>query len=182
MDFFTFKALHFIAIVAWFAALFYLVRLLIYHTEAQDENSEKRKILSEQFEIMEKRLLFGIGYPAMLATVGFGLSLYFFNLSYYSFEVWFLLKMLFVLGLIAYHGYCHRLINQMKRGVFKHSSFFLRILNEVATVFLVAIVFLAVLKNANSLWHSLLGLVLFTLVLLSAIFLYRRWRNIKSKH
>ena len=175
------KALHIIFIVTWFAGMFYMPRLFIYNTEAENKPSEIRDALREQFTIMMKRLWYGITWPSAVLTLIFGPWLLF-KMGYWQYLLdpsfrWLLLKLLFVAGLYAYHFSLHIILKQQCSGVFKYSSQKLRIWNEIATIFLIAIVMLVVVKQGISLVWGLLGLTVFILLLMSAIRLYKALRN-----
>lgn len=169
------KALHIIFVVTWFAGLFYIVRLFIYHREAQDKDLIENQILSRQYKIMQKRLWFGIAWPSMILTYIFGFLLAW-KANVFR-DPWFLLKLMFVFGLTLYHIQCHAMFLQMRRDEFRHSSMRLRIWNEVATIFLVAIVFIVVLKNQHDFIWGLIGLVLFSIMLYLGIMIYKRSRD-----
>lgn len=157
------------------AGLFYLVRLFIYHTEAQEKSELERTILSTQFEIMERKLMNIITTPAMLLTVIAGVTMLWLN-PYLIDEPWMKIKLCFVVGLISYHFICQGKIKQMRRGIFTWTSTQLRIWNEVATIFLFAIVFLAVLKNAVDWIYGLIGLIVFSIIIMSAVKIYKYYR------
>ena len=168
-------AIHIIFIVCWFAGLFYIVRLFIYHTEAQEKPEPDRAILSKQFEIMEHRLWYVITVPSMFLVVAAGLTMLYLMPVWLQ-QSWMHLKLTFVLGLIVYHFICQNKIKQMKKGIFKWSSTQLRIWNEVSTIFLFAIVFLAVLKNSLSWIYGIVGLLAFTMIIMSAVKVYKYYR------
>lgn len=174
------KSLHLIFMVSWFAALFYMPRLLIYHVEAQAKEETERTILSAQLKIMQKRLWNFISWPAMILTWAFGLWLSFSNPSYYYTEAWFILKLAFVFGLTLYHFQTTALMNKQQKDIFPWQSLHLRLWNEVATVLLVAIVFLAVPKqNSGWVWGGL-GLVLFAITLYATTKIYKYNREKKE--
>ncbi len=175
MDFNTVKALHIIFVVSWFAALFYIVRLFIYTSEAQNKQQPDRSILTTQLVLMQKKLWYIIGWPAMIGTYIFGFWMLVINPAYLSLP-WMWLKLFAVFALTLYHLACQRILSQQKKDVFKLSSFKLRLLNELATVLLVAIVFLVVLKSSTGMAWGLLGLVIFALTLLLAVYIYKRRR------
>ena len=155
MTYLVLKALHLVGIVCWFAGLFYVVRLFIYHTEANAELQPKREILIAQFTLMARRLWLGITVPAMVVTVATGGWL----LHYHAIaqSPWLHLKFALLAGLLAYHFHCGAIRKKLSAGVFKFSSGQLRAYNEVATFLLVGLVFTAVSKSvATGLW-SLLG-------------------------
>lgn len=168
------KALHIIFIVTWFSGMFYIVRLFIYNAEANEKPEPERSILRNQFSIMIKRLWFGITWPSAILTLIFGISMW---SMLGATPNWLMVKILFVLGLYAYHISLHNIYSQQMRGVFKYSSQKLRIWNEVATIFLVAIVMIVVVKNAISWIWGLLGLILFAIILMSAIKIYKNLRK-----
>jgi len=173
-------ALHIIFIVTWFAGLFYIVRLFIYHTEAEQKPEPEKSILQTQYKLMEKRLWYGITWPSMILTLIFGPWVMSFNFSYYISSGYFILKLCFVAGLILYHIQCHVLFKQLQNDIIKSTSFKLRLWNEVATLFLVAIVFLIVLKSNDGWIWGMLGLIIFSATLLAAIKIYKKSREKKG--
>jgi protoporphyrinogen IX oxidase len=134
------KALHIISVVTWFAALFYLPRLFVYHAAADDEVGRAR------FRTMEDKLYRIIMRPSMLAAVGFGLALLVIGWSAFAPTVWLWLKLTGVVALIGYHHYCLRIIRAFAADRTLHSERFLRIFNEVPAVLLIVIVVLVVVK------------------------------------
>lgn len=181
MTYLYIKALHIIFIVTWFAGLFYIVRLFIYHTEAETKEEPEKSILQNQFKIMSKRLWYGITWPSMILTLIFGPWTWSYNFAFYLTSPFFILKLCFVGALILYHFQCHVIFKQLQNGEVKYSSFKLRLWNEVATVLLVAIVFLIVLKSNTGFVWGMLGLIVFTATLLLAIKLYKKSRDKKEK-
>ena len=178
MSFFYLKALHIIFVVTWFAGLFYIVRLFIYHSEAETKAEPERSILQKQYKLMEKRLWYGITWPSMILALIFGCWMIFvMPIEVYLFQAYFILKLCFVGGLILYHFECHVMFKQLQRDFVKHSSFKLRLWNEVATVFLVAIVFLIVLKDSSGFVWGMLGLVVFSVTIVLAIKIYKKSRE-----
>jgi putative membrane protein len=175
-----FKALHIVFIVTWFSGMFYIVRLFIYNTEAENRPEAERRILREQFTIMIKRLWLGITWPSAILTLVFG-PLVMYTFDYFNnMPAWLWIKIIFVLGLYAYHFSLHSIYKQQLNGVFRYSSQKLRMWNEVATIFLIAIVMLAVVKQSLSFVWGLVGLILFIILLMSAIKIYKLLRT-KSK-
>lgn len=168
------KALHIIFIVTWFSGLFYVVRLFIYNAEAEERTEPERTILHNQFNLMIRRLWYGITWPSAILTLIFGSWMFY---LYGSLPGWLIVKLCFVVGLYAYHLTLHVLVRQQMRGEFKYTSQQLRIWNEVATIFLAAIVMLAVVKQSLSVVWGLLGLVLLVVVLMIAIRVYRLLRK-----
>ena len=129
---------------------------------------------------MIRRLWFGITWPSAVLTLFFGPTMWYFW-SHWHLDNWLAIKLCFVIGLYAYHITLHSIYKQQAAGIFKYSSGKLRIWNEVATIFLIAIIMLAVVKQGMSLVWGLLGLVLFIILLMSAIKIYKliRLRSIK---
>lgn len=171
------KALHIIFIVTWFAGMFYIPRLFIYNTEANQKDPAVKAALQEQFGIMMKRLWYGITWPSAILTLIFGPWTWYLYSTFNVLPQWLLIKLLFVAGLYVYHFTLHRILRQQLRGVHRYSSQQLRIWNEVATIFLVAIVMLATVKESISLVWGLVGLVGFIIVLMSAIKIYKALRE-----
>ncbi len=170
------KAVHIIFIVTWFAGMFYMPRLFIYNTEAGEKEPTAKNVLREQFSIMMKRLWFGITWPSAILTLILGLSLW------YLLGVtpgWLWIKLGFVAGLYLYHLSLHVIFRQQMKGVFKYSSQQLRIWNEVATIFLVAIVMLVVVKQNMSVVWGVGGIILLVIILMSAIKIYKLLREKK---
>jgi putative membrane protein len=170
MTYIVAKAIHLIGIVCWFAGLFYLVRLFIYNTEAQDEDQPKRDILTAQFTLMARRLWLGITVPSMFITAASGGWL----LTYHSLAAnpWLHFKLALLVLLFAYHFHCGWIGQQLARGARPFTAKQLRAYNEVATVLLVGIVFAAVSKTvAVALW-ALGGLALLFVVLV--VFLLKK--------
>ncbi|WP_205509461.1 CopD family protein [Longitalea arenae] len=169
------KALHIIFIVTWFSGMFYIVRLFIYNTEAGEKQEAEKNILRSHFTIMIRRLWFGITWPSAIATGIFGPWMW---IQLGVLPDWLFVKLFFVAGLYVYHFTLHAIYKQEMKGIFKYSSQQLRIWNEVATIFLVAIVMLAVVKQNMSVVWGLAGLIGFVIVLMSAIRIYK---NIRMK-
>lgn len=169
------KALHIIFIVTWFSGLFYIVRLFIYQTEAYQKSSSEKSILVDQYKLMSRRLWFGITWPSAVITFCFGG--YFLHVYFGDMPAWLWVKLIFVVGLYGYHFYCHHIFKNLQKDVTIFTSQKLRVWNEVATIFLISIVFLAVLKNTLSMIWGLIGLVIFTLILLTAIRIYKKIRK-----
>jgi putative membrane protein len=138
------KAFHIIFMVTWFAGLFYLPRLFVYHAQATDETSNAR------FKIMERKLFFGIMMPGAILTLGFGAWEFSYGVHIYLHMLWFHAKLGLVALLILYHLYLGKLVFVFKRNGNTHSHVFYRWLNEIPVIFLVAIVILVVVKPWGS--------------------------------
>ena len=173
------KALHIIFIVTWFSGMFYIVRLFIYNTEANDKPEPEKHVLQKQFGIMIKRLWMGITWPSAILTLIFGPWVWY---SMYRFGLpqWLFVKLCFVVLLYAYFFTLHAIYAQQAKGIFKYTSQQLRIWNEVATIFLIAIVMLAVVKDSMSWLWGIIGLLLFVIALMSAIRIYKLLRKKSS--
>jgi protoporphyrinogen IX oxidase len=175
------KALHIIFIVTWFAGMFYIVRLYIYNTEANLKAEPERSILQKNFNVMIKRLWLGITWPSAILTLILGLWVMIQGSWDKTLTIpagrWLLIKLCFVVLLYAYHFSLHTLYKQEAKGIFKYSSQQLRLWNEVATIFLVPIVMLATVKSSISWVWGLIGLIIFIIILMTAINIYKRLRK-----
>ncbi len=136
--YFWIKALHIAFMVTWFAGLFYLPRLFIYHMEAADEISRSR------FTIMEKRLFAIMTLGAVLTAI-FGFLLVWLNPALWS-QGWFHIKLTLLVGMVVYHLVCWQWIGRLDRSTQAGSSKWLRVFNEIPVIFLLGIICLAVLK------------------------------------
>lgn len=174
------KALHIIFVVTWFAGLFYIVRLFVYHSEAEKKDEPEKSILRNQYKIMEKRLWYGIAWPSMIGTYIFGFWVLFAAYGW-AIPAWLVLKLCFVFGLTLYHMQCHAMFANYQQGIVKYSGIKMRLWNEVATIFLVAIVFIVILKNSFSYVWGLLGLILFSATVYLAIKIYKKSREKKEE-
>ena len=177
MDYNYVKALHIIFIVTWFSGMFYIVRLFIYNTEANEKAEPEKTILQNQFTIMIRRLWLGITWPSAVLTLIFGPWMWYKYNHFSQPDNWLAIKLCFVMGLYLYHFTLHKLYKQESKGIFAFTSTQLRIWNEVATIFLVSIVMLATVKNGMSLVWGVGGLVLFVIALVSAIKVYKLIRS-----
>ncbi|MAO46633.1 MAG: protoporphyrinogen IX oxidase [Crocinitomicaceae bacterium] len=171
------KALHIIFVVTWFAGLFYIVRLFIYQREAQDKPERERAVLTEQFKLMSKRLWLGITWPSAIITAILGPCLLYDKWSYYLAEPWMHTKLGFVVLLYLYHFACHIIYKDMQKDYYGMSSMGLRIWNELATLFLFAIVFLVVCKNFDALYLGT-GLIALAVALMVGIKIYKKRRGV----
>jgi putative membrane protein len=179
MSFAVVKSLHLIFMVSWFAGLFYIVRLFIYHTEAQQQSAEAKDILSDQFKIMEKRLWWIITTPAMILTLVFG-SWMLVEAPFYLKMPWMHLKLSFVALLLIYHFVCQKIMIDMSKEKFKWKSNGLRLWNELATLCLVSIVFLVVMKDELNWIKGTVGFFAVAIALMIGIKIYKRIRSKKA--
>lgn len=134
------KAFHIIAVFCWFAMLFYLPRLFVYHAMAEDALSKER------FCIMERKLYRGIGTPSMIATLVLGGWLASFNWAYYANSLWFWIKMALVVALIGYHHMCGAFVKKFQRDAVTQNHTFFRWFNEFPVLLLITIVVLVVVR------------------------------------
>ncbi len=179
MEFLYIKSLHIIFIVTWFAGLFYIVRLFIYHAEAEHKPLDVKTILQTQYKLMEKRLWYIITWPSAILASIFAFWMLYLSPSFLKMP-WMHVKLSFVVLLYCYHFSCHIIFRQLQNNHVKYSALKLRIWNEVATIILFAVVFLVVLKNAiNWIW-GVLGIILFSLILMFAVKIYKRLRATKN--
>ena len=170
------KALHIIFVVTWFAGLFYIPRIFIYHTEALEKPEPEKSILSKQLKLMANRLWYIITWPSAVITLILG------GIMIYEYpgmlELPFMhIKLTFVFLLYVYHFCCHKIYKQLQNDVAKFTSMQLRLINEVATLILISVVFLIVLKNELN-WLKATGVfILVTIALVIAIRIYKRIRT-----
>ncbi len=182
MEYNHIKAIHIIFVTSWFAGLFYLPRLFVYHTEANNKPETERLILQNEYKRMQKVLFNAIMIPAMWLTILSGITMIYWTWwdSFASYS-WLHLKLGFVVGLIIYHLYCRKLILELRKDHFRFTGFQLRLFNEIATIFLFAIVFLVVLKNAIDWIWGIVGLIIFALLIMSAVRIVKTIREKNKK-
>lgn len=160
------KAFHIIGAVAWFAGLFYLVRIFVYHVEAEEKPEPEKKLFQEQYNLMEWRVYKAILTPAMIFTWTCGtIMLCIYGMDWIKEQSWIHLKLLFIVLLSGYQHYCKGIIKKLEKGTNTLTSIQLRMFNEVATLFLIAIVLLAVLRSFAN-----FGMVLGGTLLLGVVF------------
>lgn len=134
------KAFHVIAMVAWFAGLFYCPRLFVYHADAHDTLSDQR------FQVMERRLYYGIMWPAAIVTTVLGIWLMAQNWPYYKLAGWMHLKLLLVAVVWVYHLFCGHYAKRFRQHQNDKTTLYYRVFNEMPTILLIAIVILVVVK------------------------------------
>jgi len=170
------KALHLIFVITWFAGLFYIPRLFIYHIEASQKSSPEKEILSKQLKLMTKRLWYIITWPsAVLATI-FAIALLFLQPALLE-QSWMQVKLGFVGLLILYHLRNHQIFKQLQRDKIHYTSKFMRIWNEGATLILFAVIFLVLLKSAFNWIYGVVGIFVLGMLLMFGIRLYKRIRD-----
>lgn len=177
MNYLIFKSLHVISVITWFAGLFYMPRLLVYFAEANEKLEPEKTILQNQFKIMQRRLWYGITTPSAIAVLIFGGSLLrnFMPITDYP---WLMAKLLFVAGLYVYHFYLQRIFKQQQLNQVNYSPMALRVINEISTIFLFAIVFLVIMKSVVNMVYGMIGLISLIIALMVAIKIYK---NIREK-
>jgi len=162
--------------VCWFAGLFYVVRLFIYHKEAQTKEESVKEILQPQYTLMSKRLLSIITWPSAFLTTFFGVSMLIDNPILLE-ENWMHIKLSFILLLWMYTYSCQIILNQIQIGQIRTTEIKLRIWNEVATMIMFAIIFMAVLKNSISWIYATFSLVGLAVFLMISIKLYKKYKT-----
>lgn len=169
------KAIHIIFVVSWFAGLFYIVRLFIYHVEAEARPEAERAVLQAQYTLMEKRLWRIITMPAMILTVASGIAMIY--LAPFLLDIpWMHVKLGFVVLLLIYHFACQRIMLQLRQGKIPDTAVRLRMWNEGATLLLVAIVFTVVLKSVTLWIWGVAGLLALGVLMMVVIQLLKdRW-------
>jgi len=169
------KSLHLIFVITWFAGLFYIVRLFVYHIEANGKPSPEKEILINQYKLMSYRLWYIITWPsAVLATI-FAVTLLIMMPEWLN-QSWMHVKLAFVLLLIAYHLKCHQIFRQLQNDEVKHTSNFMRLWNEGATIILFAVVFLVILKSAINWVYGVAGIFVFMILIMLGFKFYKRVR------
>lgn len=172
------KTIHFIGLISWFAGLFYLPRLFIYHVEALEKLEPERSVLANQFGLMEKRLYSIIMNPAMVLTyIGGFTMIFYYGWDWFTANIWMHWKLGFVFLLTGYHLYSKGIIRKLSAGNIPMSSTQLRYYNEIATVILLAIVLLAVFKSRLDFIYAFTAVIVFVMLLVMGIRLYKRLRG-----
>ncbi len=170
------KSLHLIFVITWFAGLFYIPRLFIYHIEASLKPSPEKEILSKQMQLMAKRLWYIITWPSAILAIIFAIWLLILMPVWLQ-QPWMHVKLGFVVALIIYHLKSHQIFLQLQRNKIKYTSNFMRIWNEASTLILFAVVFLVILKNAVNWIYGVIGIFTLAILLMLGIKLYKRIRN-----
>ncbi|HIP36644.1 MAG TPA: CopD family protein [Crocinitomix sp.] len=172
------KALHIIFIVTWFAGLFYVVRLFIYHTETKSLSGAEKDILQKQYKIMTSRLWNIITWPSAIITLIIATLLLNTPLGVvFLKQPWMWIKLSFVFLLYLYHFACHLIYKQLQNNQIKYSSHQLRIWNEIATIILFSVVFLITLKTTLGWIFGVVGIIGLIILLMLGIKLYNRIRK-----
>lgn len=165
-----------IFVITWFAGLFYIPRLFIYHVEGLKKSKNEATILTKQFKIMERRLWYIITWPSAILTILFAAWLLILMPEWLT-QPWMHLKLFFVALLLAYHMKTHKMFLNFQNDRVTYSSMYLRIWNEGATLLLFAIVFLVILKDSLHWISALLGFLGLGVVLFFGIRLFKKIKN-----
>ena len=131
-----YKTLHIIFMITWFAGLFYLPRLFVYHAMSKDQ------ISLDRFEIMERKLFWGIMTPGGILTIIFGIYL----IQFHQMLLWLQLKIFLVFLLVLYHIWCGKIMYNYKNGINSHGHVWYRVFNEIPVIMLIVIIYLVVFK------------------------------------
>ncbi len=173
------KSLHLIFVITWFAGLFYIVRLFVYHAEAKQKPQPEQDILIKQYQLMQYRLWYIITWPSAVLASIFAFWMLFFTPLGKSWLLmpWMHVKLAFVFILYLYHLKCHQIFKQLQNNAVKHSSNFFRIWNEGATIILFAVVFLVILKNAIHWIYGVVGIFVFSMAIMVGFKFYKKIRE-----
>jgi putative membrane protein len=175
-----FKTLHIVGVVVWFAGLFYLVRLFIYHREAEQLEPALRQAFQAQYAVMERRLANIITTPGMVVAVLCAAGLLSVNPGWLQ-QGWMHAKLGFVVALLGYHAFCYRLMGRLARGECGWSARQLRALNELPTLLLVIVVMLVVFKDQFPTGAATWFLVALVVAMAGSIQFYARWRRLRAE-
>lgn len=173
-----FKTLHIVGVVVWFAGLFYLVRLFIYHVEAEGLEDPVRSAFQAQYALMERRLAGIITTPGMVVAVVMAAGLLIAQPAWLQ-QGWMHAKLAMVVALLVYHWFCYRLMGQLSRGTCRWSGRQLRALNELPTLMLVLVVMLVVFKGQFPTGAATWFLVALVVAMAGSIQFYARWRRLR---
>tara|TARA_B110000495_G_scaffold182580_1_gene178220 strand:+ start:943 stop:1476 length:534 start_codon:yes stop_codon:yes gene_type:complete len=174
MDYYNYiKSLHLIFVITWFAGLFYVPRIFIYHIEATKKTATEKEILTAQLKLMAKRLWYIITWPSAILSIIFG-SWLLVLAPYWLEQPWMHAKLGFVFLLVVYQFKTHFIFKELQADKIKYSSNFMRVWNEGATLILFAVVFLVLLKSTLNMAYGLLGLFGLAALLMLGIKLYKR--------
>lgn len=175
-----FKTLHIVGVVVWFAGLFYLVRLFIYHREAEALEPGLRVAFEQQYAVMEQRLANIITTPGMVVAVVCAAGLLSVNPAWLQ-QGWLQVKLIFVAALLAYHAFCYRLMGLLRQGECGWSGRQLRALNELPTLLLVIVVMLVVFKQQFPTAAATWFVVALVVAMAGSIQFYARWRRLRAE-
>lgn len=170
------KSLHLIFVITWFAGLFYIVRLFVYQIEAAQKTSPEKEILQKQYKIMTYRLWYIITWPSAVLASIFAITLLYLNPAFLQMP-WMHVKLGFVFALFLYHWKCQLIFNELQKDEVKYSNNWMRLWNEGATIILFAVVFLVILKNAVNWIYGVIGIFLFSIIIMLGFKFYKKIRE-----
>jgi protoporphyrinogen IX oxidase len=170
------KALHLIFVITWFAGLFYIPRLFVYHIEAAEKTEPERSILITQLKMMTRRLWYIITWPSAILATGFAIWMLVL-MPFWLEQDWMLVKLGFVVLLFIYHFKCHLIFKEFQRNIIKWTSNGMRLFNEGATIILFAVIFLVILRNALDWIYGVIGIILLSVILMLGFKMYKRIRS-----
>ena len=170
------KALHLIFIITWFAGLFYMVRLFVYHAEAQQIEEPEQSILIKQYQLMQYRLWYIITWPSAVLACLFAFLMLHLNSGLLQAD-YFQVKLIFVFLLYCYHFKCHKIFLALQKNKMKYTSNFFRLWNEGATLILFAVVFLIILKDAINWIFGVVGIIVVSVLLMLGYKFYKKIRE-----
>lgn len=174
------KSLHLIFVITWFAGLFYIPRLFVYHIEASEKLEPEKHILTDQLKLMTRRLWNIITWPSAILASVFAYWLLFLNPVLIQMD-WMLVKLAFVVLLYAYHIKCHLIFKEMQNDVIKWTSNQMRLWNEGSTLILFAVIFLVVVRNAINWIYGVIGIFALSAVLMLGFNMYKKIRSKNPK-
>lgn len=166
--------------ITWFAGLFYIPRLFVYHIEAAQKPEPEKSILVSQLKLMTKRLWYIITWPSAILASIFAFWMLFLMPIWIE-QDWMLVKLVFVALLYAYHIKCHMIFRELQNDIIKWNSNKMRIWNEGSTIILFAVVFLVILRDALNWIYGVIGIILLGVILMMGIKLYKRIRSQNPK-
>ena len=170
-----FKALHLIFVITWFAGLFYIPRLFVYHIEASEKKEPEKSILTKQLKLMTRRLWYIITWPSAILASLFAIILLVIMPVWLE-QDWMLVKLGFVVLLFAYHIKCHLIFKEFQKDLIKWTSNGMRLFNEGSTLILFSVIFLVILRNAIDWIYGLLGIIFLSVILMLGFKMYQRIR------
>ncbi|HSM62569.1 MAG TPA: CopD family protein [Gillisia sp.] len=170
------KSLHLIFIITWFAGLFYIPRLFVYHIEAAAKQEPERSILTTQLKLMTKRLWYIITWPSAILASIFAFWMLYLMPAWLE-QDWMQVKLGFVVLLYAYHFKCHLIFREMQNDLIKWTSNQMRLWNEGTTLILFSVIFLVIVRDAINWIFGVLGIFLLVAMLMLGIKIYKRIRS-----
>lgn len=174
------KALHLIFVITWFAGLFYIPRLFIYHIEATVKSEQEQKVLVPQLKLMTRRLWFIITWPSAILATLFAIILLVLVPGWLQ-QPWMHVKLFFVVLLIGYHLKCHHLFTQLQRDHIAWTSTQMRLWNEGSTLILFSVIFLVIVRDALNWIFGVIGIFVLAVMLMIGVRIYKMIRQRKNQ-